>query len=252
MAYGIKADMIGLEGWIVDCGDEWKITLDPSVATTFPTRKEAHTWGRDNMAQYDGERPFYPKTITKKDVSEFENWKRDGYLKGGGPKREPCVYNPDIHTNEDVLKFWVWHGKEQDRKVSYEDYQTWPEPYELKEGMEYVFNVVSFLPSHGEDEDNKRHSFTLVFRKDEDHNVKTFKDQIHWIVNHDYLKPDHVTEDGGMIFDVFDHYLSEGGNSVNFVYYDDDNCVVTRRYGEIIEGTVDECFDYLVRERYYD
>lgn len=239
MKYGIQARMIGSTSWVVDSGDKFELTLDPSRATTWDTKKEAIQWGKTNIARFDNEIPYVVTKITVGTIRDFMTWREDGYIVGSESKRTPYRYDAKKHGVDDVIDFYIWHRNNEFR-ISYDDYSSWPSIYGLQK-LKYIRDVKFYIDAD--------HTFQFWFRKDVDHDVETFKAEIEYALS---FEPNVKNLEGGYIFDVFDHYLSEFGNSVKFVYYDDNYCIVSGRWNNEVEGTIEECFDFLVRERYYD
>ena len=65
--------------------------------------------GNDNLYNFDSSL-FTATEITIGDVEEYTQWLKDGSVLGGGQKRIKHTYDPDVHTDVDVLRFWVKVG----------------------------------------------------------------------------------------------------------------------------------------------
>lgn len=142
-----------------------------------------------------------------------------------------------------VLQWWIdIHKDDTIDLIDYKHYETWPNLYEL---FDHIFNVQEYCDT--EDYSKKYLSFSIRVNKNS--RYQTFKKEIDLILPHITF----IDDKNSKIIDIFDRYLSEGGNSVYLHAHTDGKFSVKGRYNTIIEKTIlKKCFEYLKRERYYD
>jgi len=190
---------------------------------------------------------FIRESITFKDVEvlpleaeaeKFQNWLSEGCTYRTLPAKNKLLsrkYNGESRT--EVLKWWVEQTKSHDFEVDYEDYKTWPD---LFSKFSHIHSVEGF-------EDG---TITFSLYTPQNGKFKTFKKEF------DLVRPyctciDVV--DGRKIYHVFDHYLCSGGNSVSLVEYKNGSFSVNSNYNTIeLAGSIEDCFEYLRRHRWYE
>jgi hypothetical protein len=211
----------------------WDEIYNPHFATSFSTKTEAHDWivKHTNLLEYAVPVPAEESLI-----------KYDEWMKSGGIRRTFAFVNNDLsrkYNNENAEEVLKWRLAIDSDNIRYEDYKTWPG---LNQKFENLYTVEKF---HNREYTETYLSIKLFFKKSS--KFETFKKEL------DLVLPS-VTriEDGYKLFSVFDRFLSEGGNSVDFCYLSDEKCKVTGRWDSVIEGSLKECFDYLLEERFYD
>lgn len=210
----------------------WNEVFDPNFATVFAAQKDALTFAREitNCAEYIS-------AVSKdKALQDFEDWKRDGMVYGRRMIVDKSIsrkYNNE--TPDEVLDWWIKYKNNNDSAIRYEDYKTWPKLYDvfecLWEAKKYEIGAMSF-----------------EMRVGKETKFETFKDQLDKIIDH----VTHLNEEDGKVIDIFDRFLSEGGNTVYLVVNKNGTYSVNGRFNEIVkEKSLRECFDYLQKERYY-
>jgi hypothetical protein len=183
-------------------------------------------------------------------VARYETW-----MAGGAPAGPPQpvidnhsrAYNKATDGPLDVLE-WRWENQGRAYRglpePRYEHYKTWPELYSV---FKHLFKATSFYA------DNKHESIARTIEVYTPRNGKfeDFEREVMLVLDRVEYKDD----DGWRIFDVFDHYLSEGGNSVVLKEKDGKWKVEPQRSwygGGGKPGTMKEAFEYLRQHRWYD
>lgn len=221
-------------------GDRLCTVLVPEKADRFATKKKA----KEFIAQYNG--TSMSLRVVPYDDAQCE-W--EDKLEEGVPMREfPIKANLSRPFNgEDangVLKWWIQYGKDYcehgDGRISYEDYRTWPELYSV---CDHIWSKACFV-SH--DYSETYLSFQIYTRRDGKYG--DFKRELMKVLPH----VTYVDDDGNKVLPIFDHFLSEHGNSVSLVITGKDKAKVVGRYDSRVEGSLRDCFDYMRRERYYE
>jgi len=213
--------------------NSWDEIFNPNYATTFKTKKEANNWVERNTTFKE-----YAKVVdSKKTIKEYEEWQSNGSVRRTFYLVDNTLSRPYAgESPEEVLE---WLLKVDKYQIRYEDSKTWPELYSL---FKHIHRLNKFP-----DDDSKEEcvSFSLSFKLDS--NFEEFKKEFALIV-----KSTTYEKNGYKIFDVFDRFLSEGGNSVDLFYKNDNDCYVSGRWSEKVRGSLKECFEYLRKERYYE
>lgn len=165
-------------------------------------------------------------------------------------------FKEDIHDWKDVVH---WHyGASTDKGImGYTDkgimdysvretYGSWPALYSI---TNHIWCVDQFY--NPRDDEDTLTTFKLYVNRDS--NFKDFKTEIdHIMVGYEIT---HKTDSGSLIFPIFDHFLSEGGDIVELLYHTDGTWEVAGGFSgrvEIVKGDLETCFKYLIKERYYE
>ena len=125
--------------------------------------------------------------------------------------------------------------------VRYEDYTTWPQLYSI---YEHIFNNTHFIDERGT---TTSVSFSMRIERKKTFDIKVFQEELKIILPFITRKKDDY-----YIIDIFDHFLSENGNSCDFYYKNDDDCFIKGRWTDKIGDNLESCLLYWQRERYYD
>lgn len=218
--------------------DSWDETYSPHFASVFQTEQLALEWSKSNTNF--GEYAVALETQPEKD--KFDEWVKGGMVRRHFElvdKKLSREYNGE--SPEDVLAWWI-SIRGNDGTIRNEDYRTWPKIYSV---FKHLFDCVSYYSK-----DNSGpflHSFSVYTRRDG--KFEDFEKELGLVLPH----ITHLNDDGDKVIDVFDHYLSEGGNSVSLLAHKNGKFSVEGRYEKPVKNTsLKECFEYLKRERYYE
>jgi hypothetical protein len=222
----------------------YELVLDPSMATEFANQEEAISLLTDKTSTCVEQIKVFDLKGAK---AKFAKWAKASFSLGERSYLNKSLsrkYDPQKDTVNDVID-WHWKKSLEDEDlIRYEDYKSWPKLWSVTKN---IWDVTGY-----EDYKKGKHfqTFSLVFRRDDQ--FEAFKKEIDYI-----LKNFEITckdEKGNIRFDVFDHYLSEGGNTVSF-YKINKNKWEVRPWGSvcstIVSGDLKTCFEYLKKERYY-
>lgn len=210
---------------------------NPEFATIFSTKKEAQDW-----INYSSPMKKYSKVVDyKKSVKEYQEW-----YKSGTPRRTlGCInrsmsrpYNND--SLDVVIDWWIYYSSNDDL-IDYEDFGTWPKLYSL---TKHIHDVSGY---HSKDYKELYITFDLYTSRDG--NFEEFEAELNRIIH----KVTYKDEEGYLIFPIFDHYLSEGGNSVSLLFHPDIKKVkIGGRWHKGEYSSLADAFEYLRKERYYE
>ena len=169
------------------------------------------------------------------EIRKFNDWMKNGCLYRSLLARNPKIskkYNKE--SREEILQWHIECAKSQEFEIRQDHYESWPD---LWEKFTYIHGVQSF---EGGDI-----TFELMFPKDG--KLGDFKKEF------TLIRPHCTCRDGtGKLYNVFDHYLCENGNSVSLVEFKDGSFLVKSRHSIEVSGTLEICFDYLKKERWYE
>ena len=205
----------------------WDEIYDPNFATSFDTKKAITQWVRKNTIYTE-----YAKAVDAKQAIEKHNeWAKNGSIRRTFEFVDNNLSRP--YNGESAEEVLQWRLNVDDN-IRYEDYKTWPD---LHQKFENLFQLQKYP--------DETLTFSLYFKQTA--SFENFKKEFS-------LALPYVTriEKDYKVFHVFDHFLSEGGNVVDFHYKSDSKCKVVSRWNDKIVGDLKTCFDYLVAERYYN
>jgi len=180
----------------------WEESLCPYVATEFKSAVAATKWSKENTTFGEYAVALEPQPEKEK----FDEWVKNGMVRRRFDilnKKLSRKYNGE--TPEEVLA-WRISVREDVDAIRYEDYKTWPDLYSV---FKHLFNCSSYY-SKGE-VGKLQHSFSVYTRRDG--KLDDFEKELNLILPH----VTYLDDDGGKMINVFDHYLSEGGNSMSLV-----------------------------------
>lgn len=202
---------------------------NPDFATVFSSIKEATDWVRTNTTLEE-----YAEAVDS--VTECQKYAK--WMENGGIRRSFDFTNNELsrkYNNESPEEIFKWRISIDSDNIRYEDYRTWPDLYSK-------FNNLWSVACYS---DGEYKSVRLYFTKVADYDI--FKREL------DLVLP-YVTRFEGeyKVFDVFDRFLSEGGNSVCLYYKSDSDCYVYGRWNQKTTGDLKRCFEYLREHRYYE
>lgn len=218
--------------------DSFEEIYNPSFATPFTSKKEAENW----VKTYSSMEEYSCIVEREPEIRKFTTWSHNGM-----PRRVLSCTNLSYsrpYNNEsldEVIDWWIWQTSHDD-EIKYEHYKTWPELYSLSP---HLMKVQGFL-------EDEKILITFEIYTSKKGKFEEFEKEINRVINKVTLKD----ENGYAVFPVFDHYLSEGGNSVSMLIHPESEDVIIRhRFKTLYPGltfpSLEDGFKYLKKERYY-
>lgn len=210
---------------------------NPKFATHFKSKKEAQQWINLNSKFKE-----YSKVAEyNKSVSDYVEWET-----GGTVRRTLSCINRKVsrpYNNEsldEVIVWWIYQ-KHNDDEIDYEDYKTWPKLHSISK---YLWDVEGYYSK-----DHTEIYLTFQLRSLRDGVFCEFQAELNKVID----KVTYKDEDGYMIFPIFDHFLSEHGNSVCLLIHPETNKVkIGGRWRQNEYNSLEEAFNYIKKERYYE
>jgi hypothetical protein len=212
---------------------------NPNFATRFKTRKDA----KDFIDTYSSMERHSKIVDANKAIEHFDEWVKSGMISRtlnciNTSKSRP--YNGESLV--EVIDWWIYQ-KHHDDEIKFEHYQTWPGLYRISK---HLWEAVAY---HSKDYSERYITFELYTKKDGI--FEEFETELNLVID----KVTHKVEDGYLVFPVLDHYLSEHGNSVCLLIHPETKKVKIASYywssGDEY-SSLEEAFNYLKKERYYE
>lgn len=241
MTYIIKHDFNQNVSYFVRVVDDTTFdeVYDPRFATQFKTKKEAQEWidVSSSMKKYSKVVDFAEHLL------KYEEW-----LKSGTVRRSLSCINRTMSRQynneslEEVIDWWIYQ-KNHDDEIDFNDYKTWPHLYSISK---HLWDVNGYHSS-----DYKELYVTFEIYTRQDGNFDEFQNELNLVLN----KVTYKNEDGYLILPIFDHYLSEHGDSVSLLIHPETQQVkIEGRYSYHNQefSSLEKAFNYMKRERYYD
>lgn len=212
---------------------------NPMFATQFETKKEAQEWidVSSSMKKYSKVVDFAEHLL------KYEEW-----LKSGTVRRTLACINRTMSRQynneslEEVIDWWIYQ-KNHDDEIDFNDYRTWPNLYSISK---HLWNVNGYYSS---DYEELYVTFEIYTRQDG--NFDEFQNELNLVLN----KITYKNEDGYLVLPIFDHYLSEHGNSVSLLIHPETQQVKIEgrhSYDNRKFSSLKDAFDYMKLERYYE
>ena len=240
MPYILQVNYLGgRPHYVRVCEDHWKQLYSPKTATEFSDPESAMAWGSQNTTDVK-----YMSTVDKDNaIKDFEEWFRGGMVCGEIPLVDHNLSRPYNGENKyEVLEWWWQYINAPEDSVLFEHYETWPELHGV---FEHLWNFQSF---HDVD-DRSKITHSVEVRVNRDSEFAKFKEELDLVLPK--LEKRRGIEE--LYMNIFDHKLSEGGDSAYLVKQIDGQWRVDARWGGGIgPTTLRECFNYMKRERYYE
>lgn len=239
MTYIISQDFEQSTPYYVRVVDEstFDEVYNPEFATQFKTKKKAQEWIdiSSSMKEYSNVVDF------DKSVQKYKEWAEAGTVR----RTLSCInrtmsrkYNNE--PLEEVIDWWIYE-KTNDSEIDYEDYKTWPQLYSISK---HLWNVSGY---HSRDYEDLYVTFEIYTKQDS--NFEDFQRELNLVLD----KITYKDEDGFLILPIFDHYLSEGGNSVSLLIHPETKQVkIGGRWRVIKFASLEDAFEYMKSERYYE
>lgn len=227
--------------YYIRCNDDdsYDECYSPMQATEFMDSESALKWGYNNTTF--GE---YIKAIpTVEAHTNFQEWFRQGMLRrhfSALDKKISRKYNKDKDDKYAVLE-WRYQSKKADDDIRYEDYKTWPHLHEL---FECLFSWEQYCKEN----DYSQKEITIQICVNKTTTFKVFEEELKLVLD----KITRKDEQGSLIIPIFDHYLSEYGNSANLLSHEDGTWSVYIRHEPLVKKrSLETCFNYIQEYRYY-
>lgn len=189
--------------------------------------------------------PEVRETVESTDaIQEYENW-----VKSGSVRRTLACINTSMSRPyndeplDEVIDWWVYATENED-EIKYEHYETWPELHQVSK---HLFSVEEYY-NFG---NYSKRDMTFQIYTNKKGKFKQFEFELGKVLD----KVTYKDEDGYLIFPIFDHYLSEGGNSVSLMIHPETKKVkIEGRYDwDYYEfSSLKDAFEYMKEERYYE
>lgn len=218
-------------------GDTFEEIYDPKFATQFASEIEAQRW----INTWSSMKSVSTVVSREDSICKFEEW-----AKGGMVRRTFACINRTMsrkYNNEplaEVVDWWIYATTNED-EIEFEDYETWPYLYSISK---HLYEVQSYSSRDFETVD-----ITFQIYTSQNGNFEEFQGELNLVLDKVTLKD----EDGFLILPIFDHYLSEGGNSVSLMIHPETRKVkVEGRWEEEEFSSLEEAFEFIKRERYYE
>lgn len=214
---------------------------DPQFATKFNTKKEAQQWIDVSSSMKE-----YSKIVDLvESVKNYAIWCNNGTVR----RTLTCINRTTSrpYNNEpidEVIDWWIYE-KNNDDEIDYEDYKTWPHLYSMSKHLWDVEAYCSF------DYDCEQRSITFQLYTRKSGKFEEFENELKRVIN----KVTHKDEDGFLVFPIFDHYLCVNGNSVSLLIHPETKQVKLSgrwSYDNREFTTLEDAFNYLKRERWYE
>jgi hypothetical protein len=216
---------------------EFQEIYNPKIATQFKTKKEAQQW----IDVYSSMKSHSKVVDFEKSVQKYEEW-----VNGGTVRRTLACINRTMSRKynneslEDIIDWWIYQ-RNNDDEIDFDDYKTWPQLHTI---AKHLWDVEGY-----HSKDYKEIYITFEIYTPEDGNFEDFQRELNMVMD----KVTYKDDDGFLIMPIFDHFLSEHGNSVSLLIHPETKQVkVGGRWRKEDFSSLKEAFNYMRRERYYE
>lgn len=142
-------------------------------------------------------------------------------------------YDNKKHNKKDVLDWHINFQKLPENSITFENYSTWPQPYQV---CDHIFSLETF--------ESKKFSASIYTGKNGDYSK--FHSELKLVLDYCTM----LDSEGRKMFSIFDHDLSSNGTR-RLCYLDENNCsIITNSIH--YNGTLEECFNIIRRKYYYE
>lgn len=224
---------------IINDSGAWEEIHNPRMATIFPSKKKAMDWAKMNST--------LSKYMEAVQVSEqcnqlFDNWVANGMVRRQFNPINRSIsrkFNSEKDTPVDVLNWWFDYYNVAD-DVLFEDYKTWPKPYQL---FEHLWDVETYI-----DRKSNKKSFSVQLSTGQKNDFSNFKKEFDLVVD----KVTYKNKDGYKVFHIMENDLSETRSPVLYFKNEKDCYIEDSRFDDrYINGTLEDCFNYMRYNLYY-
>jgi len=210
-------------------------SYSPVNASQFESKKEAINWAKNKttFGEYAVAVPF------DEEKQKFDSWVANGMIRRSFPAIDRNLsrkYNPEKDDKFAVLDWrYKYATKVNECQIHFEDYETWPELYGV---FSHLWGVESY--------NDNTISFSICAARNS--KFETFKTELDLVID----KVTHAKNEN-KVLRIFDHFCGEGGNFSYLVQQKNGKWAVTGSYSKYVENaTLEECFKYIKKYRYYD
>lgn len=239
----VNLNSIGpINAYIADIDDSTCAQVfDPSRAIAFKSKKNANEYLKNNITSIESICEIVDR---KPEIETFNAWVSGGYMRWTMAK--PLIdknikYDKSKHSALDVLNQRIYMSL-NDGMVSYNNYKTWPELFEI---FKHLWSVECYYSKDSDDELDL--TFQIMVKRDS--NFIEFKKELDLVLD----KITRINFDGYKILSIIDRNLGEGGDFAYLHIKSEDDCYVDGRFTRSIGSTcsLEEAFDYIRKNRYY-
>jgi len=144
-------------------------------------------------------------------------------------------------TREEVLDFWFkYYTEYKDQSLAFNPFDSYPDLWQL---YDHLHDVNEY---HKQD-DNSVKYVTYNIKSSKNSSFETFVNELSNVLDRCTL----MSEDGYKVFPIFDHELSQY-ESRSLHYKGPKDCKIIGSYYTKFEGTLEECFNEIKKEYYYE
>ena len=226
--------------------DKWDEVYNPKFATPFESKEAAKDWILQNGGHL--EESMTP-VQQKGAVKSYGEWESKGTVRRTFPPLAQNKYNieydPQKHDKWFVLEWHLNHSE-----MSYRIYKTWPYLFSIFSHIHEVTRYIDY-------EDAGKSFNTLTLSTPRDGVFETFESELKEAMER--FSFNYRARNGNLIFELFTHELSEFGTVYLWQIGDPskDRWGVsksrsTSSYYPKFEGSLEETFEYIRKNHYYD
>lgn len=141
---------------------------------------------------------------------------------------------------QEVIDWWIYSSANGD-EIDYDDYKTWPELYSI---TNHLWSVNGY---HSKDYKKLYISFDIYSKQSGQ--FEDFEKELNMVLDKITFKD----EEGYLILPIFNHYLSEHGNSVSLLIHPETKKVkIGGRWRDDEFNSLEDAFNYIKKERWYE
>lgn len=223
--------------------------IDPVYATKFADVKQAEQWAEDNIAFMEDKLIFMEEDQASEDI--FSQWKTQNKTQFRQIGRRDKTLSRFCDT-DDPQKILEWHYLKEvhdvDFEVKYEHYKSWPDLFTV---FNCIHGLQAYLPF---DSDDKVIHGVMAVNKHTDY--QTFYNELMLLDKYLEYTDIETTESDQDVsvktIDIFDRYLSAGGNSCKFKYNFEQNVYMITGSQTFESSNLRPVFEFWQANRYYE
>jgi hypothetical protein len=211
----------------------------PQCASQFDTKTEAQEW----IETYSSMKENSSVVDFFESAAEYLQWTNEGTVRRTLSCINRSMSRP--YNNEpidEVIDWWIYQ-RHNVTKIDYDDYKTWPHLHQVSK---HLWEVNAY---HSRDYKELYIGFEIYTKPDG--NFEEFEREINRVI----AKTTYKDEDGYLIFPIFDHFLSEHGNSVYLLIHPKSKEVKISgcySYNNSEFPSLEKAFEYIKANRYYN
>jgi hypothetical protein len=213
---------------------------NPNFATLFNTKEDALKFINTYSTL-----PQYSEVVKSEDaIDAYDKWVKSGAVR----RTFKCInttksrpYNGE--SLDELIDWWVYVRLNRNQ-IKTEHHVTWPELYKKSK---HLFEVMVY---HNRVRSERYITFEIY--TSQNGKFEEFNEELNLVMD----KVTYKDDDGYLIFPIFDHYLSEGGNTVCLLIHPETKQVEigSPTFSSQREEfpSLEDAFNYMKEERYYD